>query len=41
LERRRLAVEKLKVFRKGHTLGVPVRELIEEGRDRLVRRFLR
>ena len=32
LERRREAIEKLKEFAKGHTLGVPVKQLIEEGR---------
>ena len=31
-ERRREAVERLKEFAKGRTLGVPVRQLIEEGR---------
>jgi prevent-host-death family protein len=31
-ERRRQAIEKLKEFAKGHTLGVPVKQLIEEGR---------
>jgi prevent-host-death family protein len=31
-DRRREAVEKLKEFAKGHTLGVPVKQLIEEGR---------
>ena len=31
-ERRRRAVEKLIEFAKGHTLGVPVKQLIEEGR---------
>jgi prevent-host-death family protein len=32
LDRRREAVEGLKEFAKGRTLGVPVRQLIEEGR---------
>lgn len=32
LDRRREAIEKLKEFAKGHTLGVPVKQLIEEGR---------
>ena len=32
LERRRAAVEGLKDFAKGRTLGVPVKQLIEEGR---------
>lgn len=31
-DRRRGAVEKLKEFAKGRTLGVPVKQLIEEGR---------
>jgi prevent-host-death family protein len=31
-DRRREAVEKLKEFAKGRTLGVPVKQLIEEGR---------
>lgn len=31
-DRRREAIEKLKEFSKGHTLGVPVKQLIEEGR---------
>jgi prevent-host-death family protein len=31
-DRRRQAIEKLKEFAKGHTLDVPVRQLIEEGR---------
>lgn len=31
-EQRRKAIEKLKEFAKGHTLGVPVKQLIEEGR---------
>jgi len=31
-DRRAEAVEKLKEFAKGHTLGVPVKQLIEEGR---------
>jgi prevent-host-death family protein len=31
-DRRRAAVEKLKEFAKGRTLGVPVKQLIEEGR---------
>lgn len=31
-DRRHQAIEKLKEFSKGHTLGVPVRQLIEEGR---------
>ena len=31
-ERRREAIARLLVFRKGRTLGVPVKELIEEGR---------
>ena len=32
LERRRAAVEALKDFAKGRTLGIPVKRLIEEGR---------
>ena len=32
LERRREAVERLKEFAKGRTLGVPIKQLIEEGR---------
>ena len=32
IERRRRAIEKLKEFAEGHTLGVPVKQLIEEGR---------
>ena len=32
IERRRAAIEKLKEFAKGHTLDVPVKQLIEEGR---------
>ncbi len=32
LERRRAAVESLKNFAKGRMLGVPVKQLIEEGR---------
>jgi prevent-host-death family protein len=32
LERRRVAIERLKEFGKGRILGVPVRQLIEEGR---------
>jgi prevent-host-death family protein len=39
-ERRREAIERLKEFGKGHTLGVPVKQLIDEGRMRLVRKFL-
>ena len=31
-DRRREAVERLKVFGKGRILGVPVKQLIEEGR---------
>ena len=31
-DRRREAVERLKEFSKGRTLGVPVKQLIEEGR---------
>lgn len=31
-DRRRHAIEKLKEFAKKHTLGVPVKQLIEEGR---------
>jgi prevent-host-death family protein len=31
-DRRREAIEKFKEFAKGHTLGVPVKQLIEEGR---------
>jgi prevent-host-death family protein len=31
-DRRREAVERLKEFGKGRTLGVPVKQLIEEGR---------
>jgi prevent-host-death family protein len=31
-DRRREAVERLKLFADGHTLGVPVKELINEGR---------
>jgi len=32
LDRRRDAVEKLKNFGKGRTLGIPVKQVIEEGR---------
>ena len=32
LERRRAAIERLKEFRKGRTLGVPIKQLVEEGR---------
>ena len=32
VERRREAIARLKVFRKGRTLGVPIKQLIEEGR---------
>lgn len=32
VERRRVAIERLKEFRKGRTLGVPIKQLIEEGR---------
>ncbi|HVB17688.1 MAG TPA: type II toxin-antitoxin system prevent-host-death family antitoxin [Stellaceae bacterium] len=32
LVRRREAVERLKEFAKGRTLGVPIKQLIEEGR---------
>jgi prevent-host-death family protein len=32
LERRREAIARLKVFRRGRTLGIPIRQLIEEGR---------
>ena len=31
-DRRRAAVERLKVFREGQTLDVPVKELINQGR---------
>ena len=31
-ERRRQAIERLLVFRKGRTLGAPLKQLIEEGR---------
>jgi prevent-host-death family protein len=31
-DRRREAIRQLKEFAKGHTLGVPVKQLIEEGR---------
>jgi len=31
-DRRREAVERLKEFAKGRTLGVPIKQLIEEGR---------
>jgi prevent-host-death family protein len=31
-DRRRAAVEKLRDFAKGRTLGVPIKQLIEEGR---------
>jgi prevent-host-death family protein len=31
-ERRSEAIDKLKEFAKGHTLGIPVKQLIEEGR---------
>ena len=31
-ERRREAIDRLKVFRKGRKLGVPIKQLIEEGR---------
>lgn len=40
LGRRRAAIDRLKEFRKGRVLGVPVNELIDEGRTRLVRKFL-
>jgi len=40
VERRRASIERLKEFSKGRTLGVPVKELIDEGRMRLVRKFL-
>jgi prevent-host-death family protein len=32
VERRREAIARLKVFRKGRTLGVPIKQLVEEGR---------
>ena len=32
MARRREAVERLKEFAKGRTLGVPIKQLIEEGR---------
>ncbi len=32
VERRRAAIAKLKEFAQGHTLGAPVKRLIEEGR---------
>jgi prevent-host-death family protein len=32
VERRREAIARLKVFRKGRTLGVPIKQLIGEGR---------
>jgi prevent-host-death family protein len=32
IERRLKAIERLKEFRKGRTLGVPIKQLIEEGR---------
>jgi prevent-host-death family protein len=32
VERRRKAIDRLKEFRKGRTLGVPIKQLIEEGR---------
>ena len=31
-ERRKRAIERLKHFRKGRSLGVPIKDLIEEGR---------
>jgi prevent-host-death family protein len=31
-ERRRDAIKRLKEFRKGRTLGVPIKQLVEEGR---------
>jgi prevent-host-death family protein len=31
-DRRREAIERLKTFADGHTLGIPVKELISEGR---------
>ena len=31
-DRRREAIERLRAFAEGHTLGVPVRQLINEGR---------
>ena len=31
-DRRREAIERLKLFREGHTLDVPVKQLIGEGR---------
>jgi hypothetical protein len=38
--RRRAAINQLREFGKGRVLGVPVKELIDEGRMRLVRKFL-
>jgi prevent-host-death family protein len=32
LERRREVIDRLKSFRKGRRLGVPIKQLIEEGR---------
>jgi hypothetical protein len=40
VERRRAAIEQLKEFSKGRRLGGPVKELIDGGRMRLVRKFL-
>jgi prevent-host-death family protein len=31
-DRRRIAIDKLKEFAKGRTLGVPIKQLINEGR---------
>jgi hypothetical protein len=40
VERRRRAIAQLKVLREGQTLGMPVQDLVNEGRMRLVKRFL-
>ena len=40
IERRRAVIARIKELRKGLTLGVPVKQLIDEGRIRLVHKFL-
>ncbi len=40
VEWRRRAIARLKTFREGHTLGMPVQDVVNEGRMRLVKRFL-
>jgi hypothetical protein len=39
-ERRRQAVARLKEFRKERTLGMSIKDAINEGRDRRFKRFL-